>query len=69
MRSVKVNQVRDLKSEVTHELVNDLNMRFNKFGVYVESASVSNVIVPLELRLALQQATTYDVFLQNQVKL
>jgi hypothetical protein len=27
-----------------------------------------NVIIPRDLRIALSQATTYDVFLQNQVK-
>lgn len=69
MRKVKVNQVRDLKSEITLELVSDLNQRFNKYGVYVESSTVTNVIVPKDLRIALQQATTYDVFLQNQVRI
>eukprot|EP00347_Sterkiella_histriomuscorum_P009605 403340568 len=69
MRKVKVNQVRDLKSEVTMELVSDLNLRFNKYGVYVESSTIPNVIIPKDLRIALQQATTYDVFLQNQVKI
>lgn len=43
----------------------DLNARFNNFGVYVEQVNVSNVIIPKDLRIALQQATTYDVFLQN----
>jgi regulator of protease activity HflC (stomatin/prohibitin superfamily) len=69
IRSYRVNQIRDLKSEIAHEMINELNRRFNSFGVYVESVYVSNVIVPKDLREALQQATTYDAFLQNQVKL
>lgn len=46
-------------------MVNELNRRFSNFGVYFESVSVSNVIIPKELRIALSAATTYDVFLQN----
>lgn len=34
-------------------MIAELNERFNKFGVYVESVSVSNVIVPKDLRIAL----------------
>ena len=30
--------------------------------------NVMNVIIPKDLRIALQQATTYDVLLQNQVR-
>jgi membrane protease subunit (stomatin/prohibitin family) len=53
VRSVKVNGVRELKSEVAHEMVEELNMRFNKYGVYVKSCSIFNVIVPKDLRVAL----------------
>ena len=43
-------------------------MRFNQYGVYVEQVNVMNVIIPRDLRNALQLATTYDVLLQQQVK-
>ena len=46
----------------------ELNMKFNQYGVYMEQVNVMNVIVPKDLRNALQLATTYDVHLQNQVK-
>jgi len=46
----------------------ELNRRFSNFGVYFESVSVSNVIIPKDLREALQQTTAYDVFLQNQIR-
>lgn len=49
-------------------MMEELNRRFNEFGVYVERVNVMNVIIPKDLRIALSQATTYDVFLQNQVK-
>lgn len=47
----------------------ELNRRFNEFGVYIEKVNVMRVIMPKDLRIALSQATAYDVFLQNQVKL
>ena len=53
VRSVKVNGVRELKSEVAHEMVEELNMRFNKYGVYIISCNIFNVIVPKDLRIAL----------------
>lgn len=53
VRTIKVNQVRDLKSEIAHEMVSELNRRFNNYGVYFESVSIPNVIIPLDLRVAL----------------
>ena len=47
----------------------DLNKRFNYYGIYIELVNVMNVIIPKDLRYALQTATTYDVLLQQQVKL
>jgi hypothetical protein len=48
--------------------MSELNLRFNPYGVYIDQTNVSNVIIPKDLRIALSQATTYDVLLQNQVK-
>ena len=68
IRRIKVSKIRDIKSELTSTLQNDLNMRFNQYGVYIEQVNVMNVIIPKDLRSALQLATTYDVLLQQQVK-
>lgn len=68
IRRIKVSKIRDIKSELTTTLMDDLNRRFNQFGVYVELVNVMNVIIPKDLRHALQTATTYDVLLQQQVK-
>ncbi|CDW91625.1 UNKNOWN [Stylonychia lemnae] len=68
IRTQKVNRIRDIKSELTSQMMAELNNRFNQYGVYVEQVNVMNVIIPKDLRIALQQATAYDVFLQNQVR-
>jgi hypothetical protein len=41
----------------------ELNKKFNLLGVYIEKVNVTNVIIPKDLRIALMQATAYDVFL------
>lgn len=68
IRLIKVSKIRDIKSELTSTLMADLNARFNSYGVYIEKVNVMNVVIPRDLRYALQTATTYDVLLQQQVK-
>lgn len=63
-----MSKIRDIKSELTHTLMEDLNRRFTEYGVYIELVNVMNVIIPKDLRYALQTATTFDVLLQQQVK-
>lgn len=58
-----MDKIRDIKSELTSKMMAELNGRFNNFGIYVEKVNVMNVIIPKDLRIALQQATAYDVFL------
>jgi hypothetical protein len=40
IKRIKVSKIRDIKSELTTTLMNDLNRRFNQFGVYVELVNV-----------------------------
>ena len=68
VRVIKASKIRDIKSELTSTLMDDLNQRFNQYGVYIELVNVMNVIIPKDLRYALQTATTFDVLLQQQVK-
>lgn len=68
MRTHKVVRIRDIKQELTAQMMCELNQRFNNYGVYIDQTNVSNVIIPKDLRIALSQATTYDVLLQNQVR-
>lgn len=63
-----MHRVRDIKQELTSQMMDELNERFNKLGVYIERVDVMNVIIPRDLREALSHATAYDVHLQNQVK-
>ncbi len=69
VRKTKVRMIRDLKSEMANEILEDLGTRFNDLGVYFESVTIMNVIIPRDLRFSLSASTTYDVHLQNQIKL
>ena len=68
VRTIKVSKVRDIKSELTVQMLADMNKSFNKYGVYVESVVIMRVIIPRDLRTALTNTTGYDVHLQNQIK-
>jgi regulator of protease activity HflC (stomatin/prohibitin superfamily) len=68
VRRTHVRNVRDLKSEMAHEILEDLGQRFNPLGIYFESVTIMNVIIPKDLRAALSTSTAFDVHLQNQIK-
>ena len=46
VRTHHVRNIRDLKSEMAHEILEDLSARFNNLGVYFESVTIMNVIIP-----------------------
>lgn len=64
-RNIRVNKIRDVKSELTTEILNNLKKKFEIYGVVIEQVSIIKVIVPRDLRQALMFATNYDVYLQK----
>lgn len=65
---IKVARVRDVKTELTTSMMTDLQAKFSPYGVVIEQVNIMNVILPIELRHCLMATTTYDVYLQKQVK-
>lgn len=63
VRTIKVNKARDIKSELTVQMLDHMNKNFNNFGVYIESVVIMRVIIPKDLRTALTNTTAYDVHL------
>lgn len=68
VRNYKVNRIRDIKSEMTTQIKQDLEQKFAPYGVVIEQVSIIKVILPKDLRTCLMYATNYDVYLQKQVK-
>jgi len=68
LKKIKVSRVRDIKTELTTQMMEQLQTKFNPYGVYIEQVNIMNVILPRDLRIALMNTTNYDVFLQKQVK-
>lgn len=68
LKKIKVARVRDIKTELTTQMMEQLNEKFNPYGVYIEQVNIMNVILPRDLRIALMHTTNFDVFLQKQVK-
>ena len=67
-KHIKVAKIRDIKTELTASMKQQLTERFAPYGVYIESFTIMNVILPRDLREYLMFTTNYDVYLQKQVK-
>jgi regulator of protease activity HflC (stomatin/prohibitin superfamily) len=68
VKKIKVARIRDIKTELTTDLLTILKDRFKEYGVVIEQVNIMNVIIPRDLRIALMATTNYDVYLQKQVK-
>ena len=68
LKKIKVTRVRDIKTELTTQMMVQLQNKFNPYGVVIEQVNIMNVILPMDLRHDLMQTTTFDVWLQKQVR-
>jgi len=67
-KQIKVSRVRDIKTELTSQMMTQLQVKFKPYGVVIEQVNIMNVILPRDLREYLMFTTNYDVYLQKQVK-
>jgi len=67
-KKIKVSRIRDIKTELTTEMLNSLQAKFKPYGVVIEQVNIMNVILPRNLREYLMFTTSYDVHLQKQVR-
>jgi len=65
VKKIKVTRIRDVKTELTTQLMDDLNKKFIIYGVVIEQINIMNVIIPKGLRESLMYTTNYDVYLQK----
>jgi uncharacterized membrane protein YqiK len=63
MRTVKIAKVHDVKSEITQVVLKNLYAKFIVYGVVIECVNIMAVVIPEDLRLALNFVTNYDVYL------
>ena len=68
LKQTRVKSARDVKQELTYVMLQSLQKKFSPYGVVIERVDIMNVILPKDLRIALQHTTNYDVYLQKQVK-
>lgn len=69
IKKIKVNRVRDVKTEMTAALQHDLSEKFRPYGVVIEQVNIMKVFLPADMRYVLSCQTTYDANLQKDVKL
>lgn len=63
IKKQRLAKVRDVKTELTHNLKEDLVEKFKIYGVVIEQVNIMNVIIPRDLRICLMETTNYDVYL------
>jgi hypothetical protein len=63
VKKIKAAAVRDIKTELTQNLLEDLYGKFMEYGVVIEQVNVMNVILPREMRVSMMATTNYDVYL------
>ena len=69
LKKIKVSRVRDIKTELTSAMREELKKKFSAYGVIIEQVNIMNVILPRDLRTHLMHTTQYDVLLQEKVKM
>jgi len=68
VRQVKHTQIYSLRGSGADEIIKTLNKKFELFGVQFTNATIANVQLPLDLASALENATTYDAKMRQQIR-
>jgi len=68
VRAIKHNQIYELRGSGADQLLKALNKKFEQFGVLFSNATIVNVALPQDLASALQNATTFDAKMRNQIR-
>jgi hypothetical protein len=63
IRQYKVARVRDIKTELTLEILTKISKKFEPYGVVIDQINCMNIVLPKDLREFLQHTTNYDVYL------
>mmetsp|Transcript_28143 Transcript_28143/g.39730 ORF Transcript_28143/g.39730 Transcript_28143/m.39730 type:complete len:420 (-) Transcript_28143:73-1332(-) len=68
VRMIKHTNIFSLRGSGADYLLQTLNKMFDKFGVLFSNATIVNVELPQDLASALQNATTYDAKMRQQIR-
>jgi len=68
VRAIKHNHVYELRGSGADVLLKALNAKFERFGVLFSNATIINVTLPQDLASALQNATTFDAKMRQQIR-
>jgi len=68
VRAIKHNQIYELRGSGADTLLKALNKKFEQFGVLFSNATIVNVALPADLATALQNATTFDAKMRQQIR-
>jgi len=68
VRQIKHHHIYEIRGSGAEYLLKTLNEKFNNFGVSFTNVTIPNVELPKDLASALQNATTYDAKMKQQIR-
>jgi regulator of protease activity HflC (stomatin/prohibitin superfamily) len=68
INGIWLSQVFDLKGDMARNMINELNHKFQAFGVIFENCNVTNVHVSEQLNRALEEKAKIKYSLANHIK-
>jgi regulator of protease activity HflC (stomatin/prohibitin superfamily) len=68
VRQIKHHHIYEIRGSGAEYLLKTLNEKFNNFGVSFTNVTIPNVELPKDLASALQNATTFDAKMKNQIR-
>jgi len=60
VRTVRINQVRNLRGVNSEDMIITLNEKLNPYGIHIDQVTIANVALPNDIALSLQRTTAFE---------
>jgi len=60
VRTVRINQVRNLRGVNSEDMIITLNEKLNPYGIHIDLVTIANVELPVDVALSLQRTTAFE---------
>jgi len=60
VRTVRINQVRNLRGVNSEDMIITLNEKLNPYGIHIDLVTIANVELPTDVALSLQRTTAFE---------
>jgi len=50
VKKIKVYRIRDVKTELTTQICQEMNAKFMPYGVYIDQVNIMYIVLPIDMR-------------------